>query len=204
MCIRDSLAPAPVSMLVFLMMGLGLALPFLLIGFIPGFARFLPKPGVWMETMKQLLAFPMYETAAWLVWVLTQQRGADAFGVWAIAAIALALALVASTHARRQGKHWALALAVAALLGSVFAVYSIGKVARPAPAAATLAEADHVVYSPELLAKLRAEGRPVFVNITADWCVTCKANERAVFSREGFRTALREANACLLYTSRCV
>ncbi len=189
------LAPAPLAMAVFLMLGLGLALPFLLIGFIPGFARFLPKPGAWMETMKQLLAFPMYATAAWLVWVLTQQRGADAFGLWALAAILLALALWAWTHARRQGKHWALALAVAALLGSVFAVYSIGKVARPAPAAATLAEADHVVYSPELLAKLRAEGRPVFVNITADWCVTCKANERAVFAREGFRATLREANA---------
>ena len=189
------LAPAPAAMAVFLMLGLGLALPFLLIGFIPGFARFLPKPGAWMETMKQLLAFPMYATAAWLVWVLAQQRGADAFGLWALAAIALALALWAWTHARRHGKRWALVLAVVAMAGSVFAVYSVGKIARPAPAAATLAEADHVVYSSELLAKLRGEGRPVFVNITADWCVTCKANERAVFAREGFRTALREANA---------
>ena len=189
------LAPAPAAMAVFLMLGLGLALPFLLIGFIPGFARFLPKPGGWMETMKQLLAFPMYATAAWLVWVLAQQRGADAFGLWALAAIALALALWAWTHARRHGKQWALGLAVVALLGSAFAVASIGKIARPAPAAATLAEADHVAYSPELLASLRAEGRPVFVNITADWCVTCKANERTVFARDGFSTALREANA---------
>ena len=189
------LAPAPAAMAVFLIMGLGLALPFLLIGFIPGFARFLPKPGAWMETMKQLLAFPMYATAAWLVWVLAQQRGADAFGLWALAAIALALALWAWTHARRHGKNWALVLAVVALLGSAFSVYSIGKVARPAPAAATLAEADHVAYSPELLTQLRSEGRPVFVNITADWCVTCKANERTVFARDGFREALRNANA---------
>ena len=189
------LAPAPAAMAVFLMLGLGLALPFLLIGFVPGLARLLPKPGAWMETMKQLLAFPMYATAAWLVWVLAEQRGADAFGLWAAAAIALALALWAWTHARRHGRRWALVLALAALAGSVSAVYSIGSLSRPAPAAATLAEADHVVYSPALLAKLRAEGRPVFVNITADWCVTCKANERAVFARQGFREALRETNA---------
>ena len=188
-------APAPLAMAVFLALGLGLALPFLLIGFVPAFARWLPKPGAWMETMKQLLAFPMYATAAWLVWVLAQQRGADAFGLWALAAIALALALWAWTHARRHGQKWALGLAVLALAGSAFAVHAIGGVSRPAPAAATLAEADHVTYSPELLAKLRAEGRPVFVNITADWCVTCKANERAVFARDGFRQALREANA---------
>ena len=189
------LAPAPAAMAVFLMLGLGLALPFLLIGFVPGLARLLPKPGAWMETMKQLLAFPMYATAAWLVWVLVQQRGADAFGWWALAAIALALALWAWTHARRHGKHWALGLALIALIGSALSVVAIGRIARPAPAAATLAQADHVVYSPALLAKLRSEGRPVFVNITADWCVTCKANERAVFAREGFREALRAANA---------
>lgn len=189
------LAPAPLAMAVFLMLGLGLALPFLLLGFVPGFARFLPKPGAWMETMKQLLAFPMYATAAWLVWVLAQQRGADAFGLWALAAIALALALWAWTHARCHGKRWALALALLALVGSGVAVHAIGKVARPALAAASLAEADQVAYSPQTLAQLRAENRPVFVNITADWCVTCKANERTVFARDGFRSALRAANA---------
>ena len=188
-------APAPLALAVFLALGLGLALPFLLIGFVPGFARWLPKPGAWMETMKQLLAFPMYATAAWLVWVLAQQRGADAFGLWALAAIALALALWAWTHARRHGRTWALGLAALAMAGSVSAVHAIGGIARPAPAAPTLAEADHVAYSPALLAKLRAENRPVFVNITADWCVTCKANERAVFAREGFRQALRAADA---------
>ena len=90
-------------MLVFLMLGLGLALPFLLIGFVPAFARLLPKPGAWMDTLKQLLAFPMYATAAWLVWVLAKQRGADAAGLWLVAAIALALAAWAWTRARSGG-----------------------------------------------------------------------------------------------------
>ncbi|RMH92894.1 cytochrome C biogenesis protein [Lysobacter pythonis] len=191
-------APAPAAMGVFLMLGLGLALPFLLIGFVPALARFLPKPGAWMETMKQLLAFPMYATAAWLVWVLAQQRGADAFGLWALAAILLAMALWAWTHARRDGKRWALGLAVLALGGSIYAIHAIGQLARPASAPATAADSTpgradaHAAYSAARLAQLRAEGRPVFVNITADWCVTCKANERAVFARQGFREALAE------------
>ncbi len=189
------LAPAPLAMAVFLMLGIGLALPFLLIGFVPGFARWLPKPGPWMETMKQLLAFPMYVTVAWLVWVLVQQRGADAFGLWALAAIALALGLWAWTHGRQHGRRWALTVAVLAFAASAFGVHAIGGLSRPAPAATSLAEADHVAYAPDTLARLRAEDRPVFVNITADWCVTCKANERAVFARQGFRDALREAGA---------
>src|SRR5690606_7267738 len=83
--------PTAGALLVFLVLGLGLALPFLLIGFVPSFARLLPKPGAWMETLKQLLAFPLYATAAWLVWVLAKQRGADAVGMWLAAAIVLAL-----------------------------------------------------------------------------------------------------------------
>jgi thiol:disulfide interchange protein DsbD len=107
-------------MLVFLMLGLGLALPFLLIGFVPAFARLLPKPGAWMETLKQLLAFPMYATAAWLVWVLAKQRGADAAGLWMAAAIALALGAWAWTRARSGGGRAWLVVALVALLGTAW------------------------------------------------------------------------------------
>ncbi|MGY0505627.1 protein-disulfide reductase DsbD family protein [Luteimonas sp. e5] len=189
------LAPALAAFLVFMALGLGLALPFLLIGFVPALARFLPRPGAWMETLKQLLAFPMYATAAWLVWVLVQQRGADAFALWAGAAITLTLALWAWTHARRHGRRWPLGLALLALAASVFAVVMIERIERPQATTTTVAADGHVAYSPEALATLRAEGRPVFVNITADWCVTCKANERTVFAREGFRQALAETGA---------
>lgn len=197
------LAPAPLAMAVFLMLGMGLALPFLLIGFIPALARWLPRPGAWMETMKQFLAFPMYATAAWLVWVLAQQRGADAMGLWAMAAILLAMALWAWSRGRRDGRRWALALALIALAGSALSVHAIGSLQREAHASAVSTAApvaqgeagERIAFSPETLAKLRAEGRPVFVNITADWCVTCKANERAVLAREGFRDALRQAGA---------
>lgn len=197
------LAPAPLALAVFLMLGLGLALPFLLIGFVPGLARWLPKPGAWMETMKQFLAFPMYATTGWLVWVLAQQRGADAVGLWLMAAILLAMALWAWSHGRRNGRTWPLALALVAFAGSAFSVHAIGRVTRALPqsSAAALATSppggveSRSSYSPEALAQLRREGRPVFVNITADWCVTCKANERAVLAREGFGDALRQAGA---------
>ncbi|MDO4708735.1 MAG: protein-disulfide reductase DsbD [Pseudomonadota bacterium] len=188
------IAPAAIAMLVFLMLGLGLALPFLLIGFIPALARFLPKPGAWMETLKQLLAFPMYVTAAWLVWVLVQQRGADAFGLWALAAIALTLALWAWTRARSLGQRWLLALALPALVASLWAMHGIQRLPMPRSEAAgnSAATSARVSYSPERLESLRREGRAVFVNITADWCVTCKANERAVFARETFQKTLAE------------
>lgn len=191
------LAPAAASMAVFLGLGLGLALPFLLLGFLPRLGRFLPTPGAWMETLKQLLAFPLYATAAWLVWVLVQQRGADAFGLWAIAAICLALALWGWHRARLTGMRWPQLLALAALLGSAFALYSLHRLPKPAavPAAgaAPVAGADQpLAYDAAALAQLRARGQAVLVNITADWCVTCKANERAVFTRDGFRQLLEE------------
>lgn len=186
-------APTLAAMLVFLTLGLGLALPFLLIAFIPALARLLPKPGAWMETLKQLLAFPMYATAAWLAWVLAQQRGADAVGLWLAAAILLALAAWAWTHARQHARRWSQVLAVLALATAAWPLYTIGTLPKPM---STHVQAElAVAYTEPRLAELRAQGRVVFVNITADWCVSCKANEKAVFARDRFRAALKAADA---------
>ncbi|MES2859368.1 MAG: protein-disulfide reductase DsbD domain-containing protein [Pseudomonadota bacterium] len=188
--------PTAGGMLVFLMLGLGLALPFLLIGFVPALARMLPKPGAWMDTLKQLLAFPLYATAAWLVWVLAKQRGADAAGLWLAAAIALALAAWAWTRARSgAGRGW-LALALVALVGVGWPLLKLHTLQKPEAAmAATRSGIASVAFSERALADLRAQGRVVFVNMTADWCVSCKANERAVFAGAGFRDAMQAANA---------
>ena len=186
-------APALAAMLVFLMLGLGLALPFLLIAFVPALARLLPKPGAWMDTLKQLLAFPMYATAAWLVWVLAQQRGADAVGLWMGAAILLALAAWAWTHAQQHARRWPLAVAVLALVTAAWPLYTIGTLPKPLAAHAQSELA--VAYTEPRLAELRGQGKVVFVNITADWCVSCKANEKAVFARDRFRDALKAADA---------
>ena len=189
--------PTAGGMLVFLMLGLGLALPFLLIGLVPAFARLLPKPGAWMETLKQLLAFPLYATAAWLVWVLAKQRGADAAGLWLAAAILLALAAWAWTRARSGGGRGWLALALIAMLGSAWPLAKLHRLPKPEAniGATTNNGIASVAYSEQALADLRAQGRVVFVNMTADWCVSCKANEKTVFARDGFRSALDAANA---------
>lgn len=188
--------PTVGALLVFLMLGLGLALPFLLIGFIPALARRLPKPGAWMDTLKQFLAFPLYATAAWLVWVLARLRGADAVGLWMIAAIGLALAAWAWTRSRSGGARAWQPVAVLVLLALGWPLARLHALPRP-QAVATVQEGDlaTVPWSPQALADLRAQGRPIFVNVTADWCVTCKANERTVFAGSAFRDALRAANA---------
>ncbi|TLX22988.1 protein-disulfide reductase DsbD family protein [Thermomonas fusca] len=188
--------PTAGALLVFLMLGLGLALPFLLIGFVPAFARLLPKPGAWMETLKQLLAFPLYATAAWLVWVLAKLRGADAAGLWLAAAILLALAAWAWMRARNGGARGWQALALLALLAVGWPLARLHALPRPqANAVSAPAGIASVAWSEQALADLRAQDRPVFVNMTADWCVTCKANEKTVFARERFRVALEAANA---------
>ncbi len=189
--------PTAGALLVFLMLGLGLALPFLLIGFVPAFARLLPKPGAWMDTFKQLLAFPLYATAAWLVWVLAKLRGADAVGLWLAAAILLALAFWAWSRARAGAVRGWQALALLALLAVAWPLLRLHALPRPqaAAAATTAGGVARAAWSEQALADLRAQGRPVFVNMTADWCVTCKANEKTVFSGTRFRAALEAANA---------
>ncbi|GAB3753210.1 protein-disulfide reductase DsbD family protein [Lysobacter olei] len=184
---------------VFLALGLGLALPFLLIGFIPGLAHRLPRPGEWMETFKQALAFPMYLTAAWLAWVLARQRGADAVGWWLMAAVLLAFAAWAWTRSRRTGHRWATASALLALLALAWPLHTIHGLPRPtAQVTAPSAPAEGITavpYSEQRLADLRAANRVVFVNMTADWCVTCKVNEKSVFKGVAFREAMEAANA---------
>ncbi|MEO6155933.1 MAG: protein-disulfide reductase DsbD, partial [Thermomonas sp.] len=185
------------GLLVFAMLGLGLALPFLLIGFIPALAQRLPKPGAWMDTFKQLLAFPLYATAAWLVWVLAKQRGADAVGLWLAAAIALALAAWAWTQARSgRGRGW-LVLALLGVLGTAWPLMLVHHLPKSAEATETKTSdgIEQAIYSAQRLADLREQGRVVFVNMTADWCVSCKVNEKAVFTRDGFRSAMQAADA---------
>ncbi|MFT4178695.1 MAG: protein-disulfide reductase DsbD [Thermomonas sp.] len=187
--------PMPGGLLVFLMLGFGLALPFLLIGFVPAFARLLPKPGAWMETLKQLLAFPLYLTAAWLLFVLASLRGAEAVWQWALAAVLLALAAWAWMRARSGMRGWRV-VALLALLAIAWPLLRLHQLQRPETAASTRHSGiASVAFSEQALAELRAQGRVVFINMTAEWCVSCKVNEKAVFARDSFREALQSANA---------
>ncbi|GAB1597030.1 protein-disulfide reductase DsbD domain-containing protein [Lysobacter claricitrinus] len=189
-------APTMLALAVFVALGLGLALPFILIGLLPGLAALLPRPGAWMETLKQALAFPLYLTCAWLLWVLGRQRGPDAIAWTLAAAVAVAFAAWAWNRTHHRGRAWGVAALVVALVGAGMALATVHRL--PRPTAAPAADAAHEAFSDARLAALRAEGRVVFVNITADWCVSCKANERTVFGRPAFGEALRAANATYL------
>ena len=187
-------APGLQAMLVFLALGLGLALPFLLIGFVPSLARRLPRPGAWMETLKLVLAFPMYGTAIWLLWVLGKQRGVDAMALVLGGLVILSLALWWFERSRWRSQRVAGLLATLLILGALYPIWGVTRLDPPAKAAQSAS--DNVVeYSPQMLDRLRQDNRVVFVNMTADWCVTCKANERAVLGTNAFQDTLRRTNA---------
>ncbi len=189
------LQSAAVAMAVFLALGLGLAMPYLLLTCVPALSARLPRPGPWMERGKQLLAFPMYASAAWLVWVLAQQAGADAVGLVLLAMVALALAAWswrAASGAARRGRRLGRALGGAAAAAALAAVIAAGGMPPPEPG--TVPDADGMAerYDPARIQSVLAGGGAVFLNVTAAWCVTCKVNERLALSGDGFRRALAE------------
>jgi thiol:disulfide interchange protein DsbD len=190
---------------VFAFLGLGMALPYLAASAWPQLARLLPRPGVWMAHFKTLMAFPMFATVIWLVWVLGQQTGID--GAAALLLLLLALAFLAwalgsqtlGTVARRSLG----TVAVVVMAGALFwAAPSLQQEALAAPGspdapAAASAENTWQPWSAERVAQAQAEGRPVFVDFTAAWCVTCQVNKRTVLSRSEVK-AVFEARRVLL------
>jgi thiol:disulfide interchange protein DsbD len=159
------------TLVIFAALGIGFAAPLTLISFAPALAKALPKPGDWMERFKKLLAFPMFASAAYLAWVLTRQAGAGAAFALSAIAIALAFALVVS----RWSRFW-LVIGVIALALTTLVVW------RPLSGQASAQALAEEAWSPERVSALRAEGRGVFVNFTADWCVSCKVNEAVALS----------------------
>ncbi|HRE45685.1 MAG TPA: thioredoxin family protein, partial [Terricaulis sp.] len=155
--------------------------------FAPALQRLIPKPGPWMERLKNVLAFPMLATAALLVWVLAEQTGSG--GVLAL--LLLALALGFTLYVARWGKVW-LGIGVIAILAVTALTW------RPLVGAATLAHLPEEPWSAARVAELQAEGRPVFVNFTAAWCVTCKVNEGAALSSRRVAQAFAESDAAYL------
>ncbi|MES2001203.1 MAG: thioredoxin family protein [Pseudomonadota bacterium] len=182
------------AVLVFAALGLGLALPFVVVAFVPALRRKLPKPGPWMARLQRFLAVPMAATAVGALWLLYRQAGWDALMVGIGATILLALVLALLGLRQRGGKRgWPLAIAATLLIaGAAIAVVpAAGGGAEHVPAGAAK-------WSAAALDQARSSGKPVFVYFTADWCLTCKANEAAAIDRRETIKAFREAGVVTL------
>ncbi|MDP3802758.1 MAG: protein-disulfide reductase DsbD family protein [Brevundimonas sp.] len=198
--------PWPLALVVFLGLGLGLALPFTAVSLSPGLLAKLPRPGPWMERLKGLLAFPMYATALWLAWVFSRQTGAGALGLLFVAGVLLALGawLVGGGQAERiAGRRGVLHLTAGAV--AVLLAAATGWLAAVMPAEIPVTAPNgppggpaSAPWSTAAVEAARAEGRPVLVNFTADWCVTCKINERTSLGSAGVKAAMERANAVYL------
>lgn len=188
---------AATALIVFAALGLGFAAPLALLGLWPALARRLPKPGPWMTRMRQILAFPMYATVAYLLWVLGGLAGRDAIlaGMVALVLIAAALwAIGVGAPGSRSGRRIA---SVAAIVCAVLALLTFGAGVRVGSQALATggAEAEAALshaspFDPDAVAAARAAGHTVFVNVTADWCISCKFNEVNVLTADSVQAAV--------------
>ena len=194
---------APVTIAVFLALGFGLALPWVLFSAVPALVRLLPRPGDWMERFRQFLAFPMYGAVAWLVWVLSQQVDPEGLFRVMIGIVLLGLGAWAFGNLQQRASLIGFVLFVGGLAGAagLLAMPFGAPRALQAAAAGEEGASSHAFsepYTATRLEALRAEGKPVFVNLTAAWCVSCLYNERVALSTEAVRKAFSETGTVYL------
>ncbi len=195
--------PAWIAIAILLTLGLGLALPYLLISVTPALRRWLPKPGAWMEILQQLLAFPMYGAAAWLVWVLTQQSGTDGLAIALGGMVLLGFAAWLHQKTQMSRQAWRRVGTVGSLAAIVLALTLTPLVHNsPLPTAQGDAANPRLSiwqsYSAQKLATLQQSNQPVFINFTAAWCVTCLVNDRVALSQPEVITAFQEKGVTLI------
>lgn len=167
--------PAAQAMGIFFGLGLGLASPFILLTLVPSLLAKMPKPGAWMERLKQFFAFPLFATVLWLLWVLSRQVGETAWTVGAslMLMISFLIWFAAGRGGWRRGVAWVVAIALL-----IFAVQAIREV--PVPGAPASTESAWIPFDAAAVEKARAEKRPVFIDFTAAWCITCQWNKKSV------------------------
>ena len=185
--------PTGIALAVFAMLGFGMALPFVVLILIPKTKSLLPRPGLWMEQFKQFLAFPMFFTTAWLLWVIGRQTDTTVLSLVVVGLIFISIGI------------WINQILVQLKSGRSYSLLKVIAVAMIIPALAlplmneeeTEGTVLWINYNSKTLATLRAEGRPVFINLTADWCITCLANEKVAFT-EMFYTEMEKNNIVYL------
>jgi thiol:disulfide interchange protein DsbD len=187
-----------VALAVFGMLGVGMALPVLLLSLFPALLRYLPRPGAWMETFKQVLAFPLYATVAWLAWIVGAQAGNDA--VFALLGGLVLLAMAAWMYGRSEHAPgmWRTAVAVLLAVAGVAIAWPNAPMTSAEAAVARAGELSWEAWSPERVAELTAQGRPVFVDFTAAWCVTCQVNKRVALNNADVVRAFGDRNVATL------
>ena len=196
--------PPMAALGIFAALGFGLALPYLLLSFAPWMRRALPKPGAWMDTLKQVFAFPIYASAAWLLWVLAQQT--SSFGLGAALAGAILIAFAAWAYQKSKssstgGRVTALATAALAVLLALVLPVRFADVAAASPsvsAGGAHAADQWQPYDAAEVAKLSAAGQPLLVNFTASWCLTCLVNERNAFADSAVQEIFRSRRVTLM------
>ncbi len=198
------LQPAFVAIAIFLTLGFGLALPYLLLCVVPPLRKILPRPGAWMETFRQFLAFPMYASAAWLFWVYGQQVDGYYTGLLALlGAVFIALGIWVWKHAPEKNPARAFIRFVAAIffvLSVSIASLSMAKMppTEPLPDAAPSVKSEAIPFTPKKFADLIAGKDPVFVEMTASWCITCKVNEKIALTTDATKALFKNRKVAYL------
>jgi thiol:disulfide interchange protein DsbD len=187
-------APAVVTFAIFTALALGLAAPYVALTLQPAWTRLLPKPGVWMEYLKQAVSVPIFATVIWLAWVVAGSYGATLLA--ALLAAFLLLAIAGWFLGRWPAKRWATVLAaVIALVAAGFSFYASKSFAT---APQTVQQSGWQPWSEQIVEKNISAGRPVFVDFTASWCLSCQVNERVALNRPEVQKALADSNVALL------
>ncbi len=190
-----------VALSIFAALGVGLSLPYLLLSIAPWLRRALPKPGAWMDTLKQVFAFPMYASAAWLLWVLAQQTSSIGLGAALAGAILVGLAAWAYQKSKAistGGRVVARTTAIAAVLLALVLPVRVADVAAAVPASAAQASEGWQPYDAARVQELNARGAPLLVNFTASWCLTCLVNERNAFADAAVQQTFRGKGVTLM------
>ncbi len=187
--------PAAQSLLIFTMIGVGMALPYLAASLVPAVARMLPRPGAWMDTFRRAMAFPMFATVVWLVWVLGQQSGID--GAGALLALLLALSAMLWSLTLR-GRSRLIVATIMVVIGALL-VLGIGQnVLKPVPSNNTASSEQWQPWAPGRVEQALAAGAPVFVDFTAAWCVTCQYNKKTTLANADVLADLATKKVTLL------
>ena len=189
--------PAWQGVLIFVFLGAGLALPFTLSAWLPATANWLPRPGAWMQVLRQALAFPMWLTVVWLLWVLARQTSSEAAALW-LAALVLFTGWVWSLSLTLHLRHWLSGFFFAALLGLVWLSQPLWQLSSVAQSANNTSEAQWQNWSEQKVQTALQQGQPVFVDFTAAWCVTCQVNKQSTLRNAQVLQAFADRNVLLL------